>query len=233
MANKKSRTTTKKVQALENLPAPKIPDVDVKPEVDDDPLELDGLTIRQKRFVLAMVGPATGNATRAAALAGYNQANRKAMHVTAFVTLSNPRVQAALARAFAQQNYSPEWAKAGLMDLASSSLANFLTVNADGVTEIDFVKAAEAGALGQIKEYHEEAIKMDGSPASVLKRTIRLHDRRAALETLLKIDGKIINRVQLVPYDLSQLSDQQLSDIHAILTCATTSNRIAPFVDGN
>jgi phage terminase small subunit len=188
------RITTKRVQATENQPAPVIPDVTVKPEIDEDPLTEGVLTIRQRRFVDALVGPAGGNATKAAEMAGYAAENRLSLRVTAAQNLTKPNVQEAIAHAYAKLKDSPEWARANLVDLASSSMANFVTVDEQGETSLDFSKAVEAGAMGQIKEYREEKLAIAGSSSAVIKRTVKLHDRTAALTTLLKLQGKLVER---------------------------------------
>lgn len=188
---KGKRTTVKRVQSTEDLPPPPpIGHVTRHPEPDDDPWDGSGLTIRQKRFVDALVGPAGGNATKAAEMAGYNAENRLTLRVTAAENLSKPNVQTAIAHALAAQRLSPEWAKRQLADMASASMANFLTVGDDGEAKLDFSKAAAMGALGQIKELKEEGIKT-GNDTTIIKRTIKLHDRVSALGLLLKFHGLV------------------------------------------
>jgi hypothetical protein len=220
MAKRKpKRTTTKRVQDTENLP-PVIPHVDVKPETDEDAWGDDGLTFRQRMFVKAMVGPAGGNATKAAEMAGYASDNRDALKVTACRTLTKANVQRALAHALAAKLDSPEWIRNSLVEISASSMANFVEVKENGTTELDFAKASEAGAMGQIREYREEAIKIGDGPAVTLKRTIKIHDRRAALETLAKLDGKLTEHHHHT-YDLSQLSDDDLHTVRNALLKAS------------
>lgn len=184
------------VQATENLPPPKIPNVAVTPEIDEDGWEDDGLTIRQRLFVDALLGPAGGCATKAAEMAGYRSDNRKALRVTACENLVKPNVQAAISRAYVKLRSSPEWTKAGVLDVASSSFANFLTLGENGEPKVDFNKAAEAGAFGQIKEYREEVMKVGDSEVSVIKRMIKIHDRTPALALLMKFHGMLIDRTE-------------------------------------
>jgi hypothetical protein len=221
------RTTVKQVQATENLPPPTIPAVTVKPEVDEDAWGDDGLTVRQRLFVAAMVGAAGGNATKAAEMAGYKSDNRLSLRVTAAQNLSKPNVQRALAHAVAKKIDSPEWVRNSLVELSSSSMANFVEVKADGTTELDFVKALEAGALGQIREYREDVLKVGDSPASVIKRTVKIHDRRAALETLAKLDGKLPETIHHT-FDLSALNDDELHNVRAAIAKAGSSNASEP-----
>jgi phage terminase small subunit len=187
------RTTAKKV-ATEDARPVTLPTVEVRADVDTDGFGDDGLTIRQRAFVAALVGPAGGNATKAAEMAGYASENRNALMVTACRLLSFAKVAEAITHALAARNASPEWAKLQLIDAAGSSLANFVTVNESGEPRLDFKKAAEAGAMGQLKEFHHEVIKVDGAAGETIKTTIKVHDRMTAIQTLLKLHGLLIDR---------------------------------------
>lgn len=174
---------------------PFIPHVQVQPEnTDGDVVEDDGLTMRQRLFVDAITGPALGNATRAAEIAGYRSDNHHALQVTASETLNKPVVQEAIAHRFAQKKLSPEWAKATLADIASSSFANYMTIDASGNAAIDFAKASAAGAIGHIQEVTEEVLKTTEGGAQVIRRKVKLHDRSKALGMLLKFHGLLIDR---------------------------------------
>lgn len=191
---KKLSKREKSVQANENKPYAPPPIVEVKPEIDEDGFNADGLTTRQRAFVDALVGPAGGNATRAAEIAGYASDNRNALATTACLTLGKAKVQEAIAHALAARNASPEWAKSQLIDVAGSSLSNFVTVDGEGQAQLDFAKAAAAGALGQLKEFKQESIQVGDSPAAILKTTIKVHDRMPAITTLLKLHGMLVDR---------------------------------------
>lgn len=219
------RTTTKKVQDTENLPAPTIPQVEVKPEVDEDGWGIDGLTIRQRLFVEAIVGPAAGNATKAAEMAGYKSDNRNALAVGAFDTLRIPNVQRAISHAMAKRLDSPEWVRNSLIDVAASSMANFVRVNENGSTELDFKTAASVGAMSQVRKYREKSIKVGDGPAEIIDRSIEVHDRRAALETLAKLDGKMPAEQHHHTHalDLSALSDDDLHRLREIYARAGQS----------
>jgi hypothetical protein len=184
------RITTNRVQATESVP---VPDVAVHAEPDESPLGDDLLTPRQREFVAAYVGPASLNATRAAEMAGYNANNRNALYKTAHDLLHKPNVQRAVSKALAERRLSPEWVKAGLAELAGSSMADF--IGPDG--NLDVQKAREAGALGQVKEWREEVIDSPGGGVTVLKRTLKLYDRRAALADLARIHGLLTERHEL------------------------------------
>lgn len=188
MAKKRKNITAKRVQAAERKPV--IPKVEVEGETDDGPFGDDGLSIRQKEFVLAITGPACGNATKAAEMAGYAAENRLALQVTASRLLSNAMVQEAIATALTKRRATPEWAKAGLIDLARSTMANFVSVDANGKPKLDFAKAAAAGALGHIKEFTADILPGSaGELDEVIRCKIKVHDRIAALGMLLKMHG--------------------------------------------
>lgn len=216
----KGRITAKRVQATENKPV--IPTVAVKPETDEGPFDADGLSVRQRAFIDAITGPAGGNASKAAEMAGYASENREALHATASRLLTYAKVQEGIAHALAKRRATPEWAKAALIDLASSSMANFVVVDEKGEATIDFAKAAEAGALGQIKEYHEELIRGGGEQEpAVIKRRIKIHDRTAALGMLLKLFGLLSDKFEhsgaiQLDFDLSKLSDDELAFLREI-----------------
>lgn len=215
---KRKNTTAKRVQEVDATPF-RLPDVTVPPEVDNDAWDDDGLTFRQREFVRALVGPAGGNATRAAEMAGYKSENVNSLRVTACQNLTKPNVQRAINRAMAEKHASPEWVKASLADVASSSMANFLKPDEKGEFILDLEKAAEAGALGQIKEYKEEVLSTGGE-AKLIKRTIKIHDRLPALRTLVEMSGMLVQRhqhtvAQTPDADLLKriLSDPQFGDI--------------------
>lgn len=190
------RTTTRKVQATENQPSPTLPDAKPAPEVDETPWGDDGLTLKQRLFVEAYIGPAAGNATRAAQLAGYRDDNNLSLRVTASRTLTIPNVQRAIARAVASKLGSAEWTRAGIAEIANANLADFTKIDADGEPVVDMAKALEGGAYGLVREIKEELIKGGGTTA-VIKRSFKLHDRLKALEILAKMNGQLKDALDL------------------------------------
>lgn len=191
------RTTKKKVQESQDKPVTEVTHVGAKAEIDDDPWGDDGLTPKQRLFVAAIAGPAAGCATKAAQLAGYKSDNRLSLYVTASKVLALPHVQRAVSAALAKKIGSdPLWAESALADLALATLANFLSPDGSGGMAIDWEKAQAAGAMGQIKEYSEIAV---GEAA--VKRTIKLHDRLGAIRDILRLQGKLQDKTQLVGPD--------------------------------
>jgi phage terminase small subunit len=189
---KNSRTTTKKVQASENRPAPELT---FRPETDDEPWDADCLTLKQKLFVEYYVGKAHGNASKAARLAGYASENDKALRVTAIDTRDLPNVQKAIARALAAKRGSdPDSVRLGIVEIASASAADYLS--RDPKTDklvMDLEKLAETGMLGCVSEIREEGFE-DGNEVVIVKRKLKLYDRLKALELLAKMNGQFIER---------------------------------------
>jgi len=187
MAKRKS-ITKKRVQATEDKPFD-LPKVEVQAEIDEDAWGDDGLTIRQRSFVEALIGPAAGNATKAAQMAGYRDDNYAALAVTASENLKKPNVQEAIALALARRRMTPEWAQERLLEISSASMRNFVSIDEKGRLSVDWKKAAEAGAIGQIREIREDVIDTGGGSVEVIKRSFKLHDVVGALRTVLQLSG--------------------------------------------
>jgi hypothetical protein len=188
--------TTKAVQSTESLPPRTLPDVTVKPEVDGDGWGDDGLTHRQRLFVMHLLGEAGGNATKAARLAGYSDSHEKALGVLGCRTRAMPHVQAAIDRELAKRQLTPDDIVGGLFARARSNAANFYRRDADGKLVFDLEHAADLGALGQVKEIKEEIIKGGDGPVQVISRTVKFHDPVPALTTLAKIKGMLTDKVE-------------------------------------
>jgi hypothetical protein len=194
---KSKRITAKRVQETENQPFT-LPDIEHKPEIDDDPYEPGSdLTPKERKFVLAYVGPAAGNATKAAEMAGYRCENRNSLCVTAHRVLRKAKVQAEIGLAFAAQRSSPEWTRNRIREIASSSFANVSKSDENGRRVFDDETATENGALGQIREIKEESIKVGDGPAEIIKRTIKMHDPMQALTNLAKMQGILVDRTDI------------------------------------
>lgn len=188
---KRKNLTARKVQATDKIPYVVL-DVECKPEEDNDPCDDEGLTIRQRAFVVAITGPAAGNATKAAEMAGYAAENRNSLKSTASRLLTFADVAEAISKAWARKRYSPQWTRDRIMEIASVSMNNFESVNEDGEIVTDFRKAAARGAIGQIREI-EETILSDGEDGTprVIKRKFKLHNPDPAIALLAKMQGLI------------------------------------------
>lgn len=133
-----------------------------------------GLTLKQRLFIDAYVGPANGSAAKAAVLAGY-AGNGFAAQRTGWKILNLPLVQEGIAHALAKHRMTAEWVKLTLFELANCNLNNFFDINEKGDLErINFGKARALGAMRQLKEYDPE------------KGKIKVHDSIAALTILAK-----------------------------------------------
>jgi hypothetical protein len=182
------KITTKAVQESEGLPPPSLATLPpAKPEDEGDaPWDKEGLTFKQRAFVKAFVGPAAGNATKAAAMAGYSDSNRNVLAVTGWETLRKPNVQRAISRAVAEREGGPEWTRAGVVEIARSSASDYLVFDTDEkgnrIPRADLIAAMEAGALGTIKK-----IKFDPETGGIVQ--IEGYDRLAALNLLAKMHG--------------------------------------------
>ncbi len=194
MAAKKSkRITDKAVQSSEKTP---IPVVTVHVEQDNDPIEKDGLTVRQRSFVDHYLGPASFVATEAARMAGYSDDNVNSLKVRAHRTLHCPRVQEEIQRRLDRRKYSKRWIRESILERAAASMSNFVKYGDDGEVTIDFAAGARRGALGQVQEVTEEVIEVNGS-AKVIKRKFKLFDPLPARLALAKMRGLLVDKVQV------------------------------------
>jgi hypothetical protein len=180
----RKRVSAKLIRDTEDLPPrPPTGTFAAKPEPDDDEWGKDGLTHKQREFVKAYVGPAAGNASRAAEMAGYRSDNRESLRVTASENLTKPNVQRAVAKALARRHGGPKWTRAGLVEIARASLADFLGIDGQGKVKIDLRLAQAAGALGLLKKVRVRETDMGQEV------TIETYDRMAALKTLAEMHG--------------------------------------------
>lgn len=186
------RITTKKVQASESKPFV-LPTITPRADDDEGAFESDGLKTRWRLFVAAYVGPAGGNASLAAQMAGYPAENRNSLAATASRLLRNAKVSEAVGHAFAKVCDSPEWVRASIMDMARVTMAHFVNRNDKGELTLDAEAAEAAAAIGLIKEYQEEGIKTDDGP-EIIKRKIKIHDRVSVLALAAKLQGILIEK---------------------------------------
>lgn len=208
--NKKGKITTKRVQVMEETPY--IPShLDVKAEDDtEEDTDSDGLTFRRRAFVDAITGPAFGNATKAARIAGYSDSNRRVLENTASFLLGILGVQRAIRNRLADAQMGAEDTRRAIAAYASADMSAFVTVDEDGEPQIDWKKAAAAGHIGDVKEIREEGIKGDGT-FDVVKRTFKLRDPMPALALLAKMHGLVKDIPQGgVTVNVYQMSDDDL-----------------------
>lgn len=192
---KGKRTTSKKVQRLENKPFD-LPNAIPAPEDDSsEDMDDDGLNVRRRLFVQYITGKARGNHARAAELAGYASSNRESLSATATRLLSNVSIQKAIRVKLAAADAKPDSVCNSIAQIAQSDMSAFLKVGDDGQPAFDWKSAASAGAIGQVREYSEDGFQTDEG-VTIIKRKFKLYDRLKALELLARINGQMIDRVK-------------------------------------
>ena len=184
-----------------------MPVVSVKAEPDEEAWGKDGLTFKQRRFVKAYVGPAAGNATKAAEMAGYRSDNRESLKATASENLTKPNVQRALARAMAKHRGGKRWTLAGIIELASVNIDDYLAE--DG--SIDIAKARAGGAMGMVKKIEVREMGEHGRQVKV-----ETYSRLDALLALAKIHGTLIDRHEHTGKDGQPIEHKHAVDYDSI-----------------
>lgn len=110
--------------------------------------EQGNLTVKQRRFVEAYLGPANFNASKAARLAGYSE---KTARVIGLENLTKPAIEAAIQDGLARLAMPANEVLHRLADQARGSLEDFIEVTAEGWT-INLQKAKDAGKLHLLHE---------------------------------------------------------------------------------
>ena len=154
---------------------------------DDRVRDEEGLTVRERAFVLALAGPAKADPEDAAKLAGITKAQMGKY-------LNTPHVQRALARALKAKNFNADWAKASISELCDVSMADFLTIDENGEENWDMKKAQYAGAIGAIKSYHckeDSWVDKDGTKHRQVDRKIELYNKQESIKLLAELLGMI------------------------------------------
>lgn len=233
----KKRITTKAVQAIQDKPVVLL-NIEHKPEIDQDAAGDDGLNMRQRLFVQAITGPALGNATKAAEMAGYAANNRLSLKATACENLTKPYIQKAIAAEIGKKAASPEWAVNRAYFNATADMSAFLGVGEDGEPTFDWAKAAAAGAIGHVREWKEDGIDTGGGEGpSIIKRSFKLIDSQKALDTVLKLQGKLkdskinINNTVKVVFDIAGVMKKLMADPLAFDTASKLAERMRE-IDG-
>lgn len=213
--------TKKRVQATEDKPF-ELPKVGIKPELDEDAWDEEGLTIRQTRFVAFLLGKAGGNATRAAEMAGYAAENRESLKATAARALSLVNVRSAIARRLAVASLNPEWLKRTTAALAASNMGSFLRLE-DGKPILDWEQAERMGAFIQVRKYKEKGFKV-GETIDVVERSIEMHNPAPYLQLLARIMGMISESpTAAVSVTVNTMSDDDLVRIATASRLRTTA----------
>lgn len=161
------------------------------------------LNQRQKFFVSAMIGPANCNQAQAARMAGYRSVGKYTHGNIGSMLMKMPWVQRAVSEGIAMRSASPDTVRLRLIEIASSTMANFITVDDEGNPALDFKKASRAVAIGQIKEFKEITTvrETDDGPITRTERTLKLHDPVGALTTLARMHGMLVDKHEVTGAD--------------------------------
>lgn len=233
-APKYKALTNKSVQSMEDKPF-ELPNVTVKPEVDTDPWDDNGLTIRQQLFVRYYLGEAGGCAVVAAQLAGYGADNWASLRVMACNTLHLPNVQRLLERERGRLFGSLDDVRNSIAAIASGNFADCLRRGEDGKLRVDLEAAAEAGSLGLIQQVEEEIIE-DGQTFKVIRRKVKLYDRLRALEILAKINGQLTEKHEVHgtikhTHDIKPAMAKLLGNPEAVMAARALAERMKSLND--
>lgn len=186
------KTTAKKVQEEDKKPFV-LPTVKQKPEVDETEWDKDGLTVRQRLFVEALIGKCGGHGWKAAKEAGYSDSTNDMLRVAACQLLNTPNVQRAIEKKIGQRFGSQEDIRNSVAAIANGNAADYLDIDDKGKLVVSLEKLQAAGALGLLQEIREEGFEADGK-VTIVKRKLKLYDRMKALELLAKLSGMLVER---------------------------------------
>jgi phage terminase small subunit len=181
-------------------------------------------TARQERFIVEYV--ASGNATRSAIAAGYAEGSAKQQ---GSYLLSNPDVAAEIERrrgaiekkVLKKFEVTREWIVEELAKLARSNMADFTSFDEDGNPVLDFTDV-DRDKMAAVKEITSETSTVGGAP--VRKTKFTLHDKRAALMDLAKLEGHVVDRQQLTGANGGPIATM---NAHVITTAELTPERRA------
>lgn len=142
------------------------------------------LTDRQRAFVEAYIGEASGNASLAAKLAGYSE---NCSGISGFTVLKNANVQKAIEERYAANGVTADFIISRLYEQASAAHAGFIRERSDGGAYVDMAGLLEAGLGRQIKKISD----------TKHGQTIEFYDAQAALVQLGKGLGLLRERVDV------------------------------------
>lgn len=160
--------------------------------------ELEGLTDRERRFVIAYTGECFGNVYQSALAAGHTgknggpfQAGWRYLHESRYV-----KVQEAIKVRMRRLAMDGEEITARFGDIARANMDDFASVDEAGELRIDWKKAEHAKAIGRLKklsvaEKYYPAKDGEAKEERVQERrvTFELVDRQAALDKLAQMAG--------------------------------------------
>lgn len=154
---------------------------------ENEPLGSDGLTIKQRLFLDHYI--VCMNGTEAARLAGYG-GDSATLAVTASQTLRNHNVLRALDQRLNRFSMTANEVLVRLTDMARGDIADVLN-SAGG---IDPLEAKRRGKSHLIKRFKTKSITSEDS--DIFEAEIEMYDAQAALNTLMKFHGLLVDRVK-------------------------------------
>lgn len=172
--------------------------IERKPTLNLPPL-LGGLTPRQSAFIDHYIQ--TQNATESARLAGYPQTD-EALSVTGYRLLRSAKVQSELRRRLGKHILSAEEVLESLTEHARSDIADVL--EPDGSFDLRAAKRrGKSKLLRKLKVKKRYEKDADGALNPVTEHEFELHDAQAALNTLAKYHGLLIERTESVSLNVT------------------------------
>jgi hypothetical protein len=132
------------------------------------------LNFRQQIFISSYLGPARGNATEAARMAGYANPG-----LAGFRMIKNDKIRAAIDAKVSDAGLTANEVLARLADIATSDMGDFLAIDSKGLPSVDLKRARKVGKLRLIRALRPNRYGM----------TIELHDSVSALIQLGKYHG--------------------------------------------
>ena len=160
------------------------------------------LSGRVRAFVDAYVGVAGGNATKAAQIAGYTHPHARAHEV-----LKRPQVQKVISTLTAEKAMARDEVLKRLSDIARANVADFM-----GLVGL----RAQVEIAAELKRLDDLGISCLISKLTPTRNglAVELYDAQAALVTLAKYHGLLVDRVKISPdIDWDSLSTEQMEQI--------------------
>lgn len=178
-------------------------------QLSTEKLDKDGLNPRQRAFIDHYIGNGF-NATQAAISAGYSidTARQQASRL-----LTNVYIASEITRIYQQNTMSAEEILARLSEMGRGDLGDVWDENAGMVNWKQTRALGKSGLIKRIKHKTIRTTTDDGKEVETFEDEIELHDPMRAMETIAKIHGIMINRLQISVEDqiIQMIRDRQIS----------------------
>lgn len=149
--------------------------------------ESKSLTRKQRVFVAEYLK--TWNAAESARRAGYSV---KTAREIGRKLLTNVDIKAEVDARLSEVHMSSDEALKLLADMARGDIGDFLDISSVGFS-LDLEEAKKNGLTKLIKEIEQKVITINGDKEDkeIITTKIKLHDPQAAINTILKVGGKL------------------------------------------